>query len=187
MLKWFTDTRRFALLLISVLMLGGAWIFASRDFTARAALGNTPVPRVGFPAPDFELDSLTGAQIKLSELRGQVVVVNLWASWCAPCRAEMPAIETIYQQYKDRGLAVVAINTTFQDSESAARQFLDQLGVTFPVALDRDGAASRRYYLQAMPSTFFVKRDGTIGDMLFGGPMTEALMTTKIEPLLAEP
>ena len=98
----------------------------------------------------------------------------------------MPAIEHVYKQYKARGLEVVAINTTFQDSETEARSFLSNLNVTFPVVLDRDGVTSKRYYLQAMPSTFFVARDGTIGDMLFGGPMTEALIMGKIEKLLAE-
>ncbi|HZY40701.1 MAG TPA: TlpA disulfide reductase family protein [Anaerolineae bacterium] len=186
MMRWLIDTRRFRTLLVAIVVLGGGWIALSRDFTNRSSAGTSAVPQVGFPAPDFDLDLLTGSQVKLSELRGSVVIVNLWASWCGPCRAEMPAIDAVYQQYHAQGLEVVAINTTFQDSEAEARAFLTELGVTFPVALDRDGAASKRYYLQAMPSTFFVARDGTIGDMLFGGPMTEALIISKIEKLLGE-
>lgn len=185
-MSWLIDKRRFAALMAVVLIVGGGVIVASRDATGRSHSGASPAPQVGFPAPDFELDSIAGGSIKLSELRGKVVMVNLWASWCAPCRAEMPAIDNVYRQYRERGLEVVAINTTFQDNEPEARQFIAELGVTFPVVFDRDGAASKRYYLQAMPSTFFVARDGTIGDMLFGGPMSEAVMIGKIERLLDE-
>ncbi len=185
-MAWLTDRRRFSALIAVVLIVGGGVIVASRDATGRSNSGASPAPQVGFPAPDFDLESIAGGSIKLSDLRGQVVVVNLWASWCTPCRAEMPAIDNVYRQYRDKGLTVVAINTTFQDSEAEARQFVAGLGVTFPVVFDRDGATSKRYYLQAMPSTFFVARDGTIGDMLFGGPMSEALMIGKIEKLLGE-
>lgn len=183
-MTWLIDRRRFTALVLALIVLGGGWTVASRDFTNRSAFTTSAAPQVGFAAPDFDLEGLNGGRIKLADLRGKVVMVNLWASWCAPCRAEMPAIDHVYQQYKSRGLEVVAINTTFQDSEAEARSFLSSLNVTFPVALDRDGAASKRYALQAMPSTFFVARDGTIGDMLFGGPMTEALIVGKIEKLL---
>jgi cytochrome c biogenesis protein CcmG/thiol:disulfide interchange protein DsbE len=185
-MHWLIETRRFTAIVVALIVLGGGWIVASRDFTNRSAFTASAAPQVGFAAPDFDLEALDGGRIKLADLRGKVVMVNLWASWCAPCRAEMPAIDHVYQQYQARGLEVVAINTTFQDSETEARSFLNGLNVTFPVALDRDGATSKRYALQAMPSTFFVTRDGAIGDMLFGGPMTEALIVGKIEKLLEE-
>ncbi len=173
------------MLLAVVLLAGGAWIMASRtEATPNVAVA---MPQIGFAAPDFNLESMSGGTLRLSDLRGKVVMVNLWASWCQPCRAEMAAIDNVYRQYRDQGLEVVAVNTTFQDSEADARAFVKELGVTFPIVLDRDGAASKRYALQAMPSTFFVGRDGTIGDMLFGGPMTEALIVGKIDKLLAEP
>lgn len=183
-MRWLTDKRRFTILLLVVLVLGGGVIVAARDFSAQSGIFASPAPQIGFAAPDFTLDSLAGSMLKLSDLRGKVVMVNLWASWCGPCRAEMPAIDAVYQQYRDQGLEVVAINTTFQDSEDEARAFVKELGVTFPIAFDRDGATSKRYALQAMPTTFFVKRNGAIGDMLFGGPMTEALIMGKVEKLL---
>ena len=185
-MRWLIETRRFTAIMAALIVLGGGWSVVARDFTNRSAFTTSAAPQVGFAAPDFDLEAMNGGRLKLADLRGKVVIVNLWASWCAPCRAEMPAIDHIYQQYKARGLEVVAINTTFQDSEADARSFLAGLGVTFPVALDRDGATSQRYYLQAMPSTFFVARDGTIGDMTFGGPMTEALIVGKIEKLLGK-
>ena len=183
-MPWLIETRRFAALVAALIVLGGGWIVVSRDFTIRSTFSTSGAPQVGFAAPDFDLEALGGGRLKLADLRGKVILVNLWASWCGPCRAEMPAIDHVYQQYEARGLEVVAINTTFQDNEADARSFLGGLGVTFPVALDRDGAVSKRYALQAMPSTFFIARDGTIGDMVFGGPMTEALIMSKIEKLL---
>ncbi len=185
-MRWLIDSRRFTTLMLTLLILGGGWIVASRDFTSRSAFTLSAAPQIGFAAPDFDLESLDGGRIKLADLRGKVVMVNLWASWCPPCRAEMPAIQHVYQQYKARGLEVVAVNATYRDSEAEARSFLTDLGVTFPVALDRDGLTNQRYYVQLLPSTYFIARDGTIGDMLFGGPMTEALIMGKIEKLLAE-
>ena len=183
-MRWLIETRRFTVLMLALLVLGGGWIAASRDFNGRSAVAVSAAPQVGFAAPDFDLEALDGGRIKLADLRGKVVMVNLWASWCPPCRAEMPAIEQVYQQYKARGLEVVAVNATYRDSEAEARSFLNGLGVTFPVALDRDGLTNRQYYVQLLPSTYFIARDGTIGDMLFGGPVTEALIAAKVEKLL---
>src|SRR5512145_2979928 len=123
-MTWLIDRRRFTVLVLALIVLGGGWIVATRDFTNRSAFTTSAAPQVGFAAPEFDLEALDGGRIKLAELRGKVVMVNLWASWCAPCRAEMPAIDHIYQQYKARGLEVIAINTTFQDSEAEARSFL---------------------------------------------------------------
>ncbi|HEX9617450.1 MAG TPA: TlpA disulfide reductase family protein [Anaerolineales bacterium] len=135
-------------------------------------------------APDFTLDLLEGGQVTLSDLRGQVVMVNLWASWCPPCRAEMPAIEKVYRSYKDLGLVVLGVNTTFQDSESGASAFVNQYGLTFPIPLDRDGSVSSRYALRALPTTFFIDREGVIRSVVVGGPMSEALIQSKVEDLL---
>ncbi|MGH2592125.1 MAG: TlpA disulfide reductase family protein, partial [Anaerolineae bacterium] len=131
-------------------------------------------------------DTLDGKMVTLSELRGQAVLINLWASWCPPCRAEMPALDAVYRQYRNDGFVVLAVNTTYQDSEADARTFAQNLGLTFPILLDRDGATSRRYLLQALPTTYFVGRDGSIRDIVIGGPMSEALIASKVEGLLAE-
>jgi thiol-disulfide isomerase/thioredoxin len=124
--------------------------------------------------------------VQLSELRGQPVMINLWASWCPPCRAEMPAIEKVYQAYKDRGLVVLAVNTTFQDNEADAAAFVREFGLTFLIPLDRDGSVSKRYQLRGLPSTFFVDRNGIIRSVVIGGPMSEALIQSKVEELLKE-
>lgn len=95
------DTRRWTVLMVVLLTLGTAWTFLSRVPSA-ATTGGAPPPsaREGFSAPDFTLDLLGGGQVTLSELRGKAVMINLWASWCPPCRAEMPAIENVYRTYK---------------------------------------------------------------------------------------
>src|SRR3990172_6711547 len=117
------DTRRWNMLMAVVLTLGAIWTIFSRVPPAATTGGAPPAnasPREGFSAPDFTLDLLGGGQVQLSELRGQPAMINLWASWCPPCRAEMPAIERVYRAYKERGLVVLGVNTTFQDNEADA-------------------------------------------------------------------
>jgi peroxiredoxin len=169
-----------------ILGLGTGWIWISAAPAAATTSGQIPSPREGFAAPDFSLELLGGAEITLSELKGKVVVVNLWASWCPPCRAEMPALQSAYQADRHRGLEIVAINTTFQDGEIDAQQFANSLGLTFPIALDRTGTVSRQYLLRALPSTFFIGRDGVIRKVIIGGPMSEATIRSTVEELLGE-
>ena len=182
----FTEPRRWNALIVGVIALGVIWIYASRIPTPIAGASAPPSPQIGFAAPDFTLDTLDGETITLSELRGKPVLINLWASWCPPCRAEMPALDAVYRKYRDAGFVVLAVNTTYQDSEADAVAFAQNLGLTFPILFDRDGATSRRYQLQALPTSYFVGRDGTIRDIVIGGPMSEALVASKVEGLLAE-
>lgn len=179
--------RRWTTLVVVVLLLGTAWLFFGRVPPAATTGGAPPPsPREGFSAPDFTLDLLTGGQTTLSDLRGQVVMVNLWASWCLPCREEMPAIENVYQEYKLKGLEVLAVNTTYQDRETEVTDFVKQFGLTFPILLDKTGAVSNRYQLRGLPSTYFVDRKGVIRSLVVGGPMSEALIRSKIQDLLEE-
>jgi peroxiredoxin len=96
----------------------------------------------------------------------------------------MPAIQRVYESSMGRGLEVLAVNTTFQDSERAALDFTQELGLTFPVPLDRTGSVSRSYQLRALPSTYFVDREGIIRKVIFGGPMSEATIQTAVEQIL---
>lgn len=180
------DTSRWNALMILVLGLATLWTFVSRVPAAATAGGPPPTsPREGFSAPDFTLDLLGGGQVTLSELRGKVVMINLWASWCIPCRVEMPEIERVYQAYQDQGLVVLAVNSTFQDSERDAAAFVQELGLTFPIPLDRTGAVGQRYRLRALPSTFFVDRQGVIRSAVFG-TMNAALIQAEVETLIQE-
>lgn len=180
------DSRRWWIFTALVLFVAGAWTWLSRVPELEAGAGQIPSPREGFPAPDFTLETLDGGSASLSSYRGQVVIVNLWASWCLPCRAEMPTLQKLHEANRDRGLAVLAVNSTVQDTEADARAFVDEMGLTFTVLLDRDGAVSRRYLLRALPSTFIVDRGGIIRSAIVGGPVSEAVLQSKVDALLAE-
>ena len=180
------DGRRWAAVMLLATIVSIFWIWLSVVPASATTGGLIPSPREGFLAPDFTLDTLDGNQITLSELRGKVVVVNLWTSWCPPCRAEMPAIETVYQENKEQGLEVLAVNSTYQDSEANAAAFVQELGLTFPILLDRDGRVSNRYQLRALPTTYFIDRQGIIRSVVPGGPMSESLIQSKVADLLAE-
>lgn len=183
-----TSRRRHGhILMAALLVLGGLWMFLSRVPPAQTTGGAPPPsPRQGFSAPDFTLSTLTGESVTLSDLRGQVVVLNFWASWCPPCRAEMPAIERVYRDLQPQGLVVLAVNTTYQDSESAAANFVAEFGLTFPILMDRRGEVSNRYQLRGLPSTYFVDRRGVIRAVVVGGPMSETLIRTRVSDLLQE-
>ena len=181
------EESRWTVLSLLVLALAVVWTFASRVPVAATTGGAPPPsPREGFSAPDFALETLAGDQVALSDLRGKVVLVNFWASWCPPCRAEMPAIERVYRSHKDLGLEVLAINTTNQDDQGAAAAFVQEFGLTFPVPLDHTGAVSASYNLRGLPSTYFIDRQGVIRTVVVGGPMSGALVQSRVEELLQE-
>ena len=167
-----------------ILLLGLAWIFISADRSGTSTAGQIPAPQQGFLAPDFELKTPTGESVKLSDLRGQAVLVNLWATWCPPCRAEMQTIETIYNEYKDQGFVVLAVNMTYQDNQFDIVPFVTGQGLTFPILLDETGDMANAYQLKSLPSTYFIGRDGIIHEVVIGGPMAEALLRTRVEDIL---
>jgi peroxiredoxin len=171
-------------LYILLLAAGAAWIVLSMDRTGASTSGHVPAPQAGFAAPDFSLKTTLGGSVTLSELRGQAVLVNLWATWCPPCRAEMPAIEKMYREYKDRGFIVLAVNMTRQDDPAQVAPFADEYNLTFPILLDESGEVAALYQLNSLPSSFFINRDGIIEEVVVGGPMSEALLRTRIEQIL---
>jgi cytochrome c biogenesis protein CcmG/thiol:disulfide interchange protein DsbE len=167
-----------------ILILGFTWIFVSADQSGASTSGKIPAPQQGFLAPDFELKTPKGETIKLSDLRGQAVLVNLWASWCPPCRAEMETIEKIYQEYQDQGFTVLAVNMTYQDEPLEVMPFVSEHGLTFPILLDETGEMAKAYQLKSLPSSYFINREGTITEIVIGGPMSEALLRTRVEGIL---
>ncbi len=112
------------------------------------------------PAPDFTLKSNNGANIKLSELRGQVVMINFWASWCGPCRQEMPLLDQLYQRYQPMGFTLLGVNV--EEDSRAADKILKEIPVSFPVLYDKKNQVSESYQVRAMPSTFLIDRDGKV-------------------------
>ena len=172
------------ILYVLILTLGFAWILVSADRSGASTSGRIPAPQQGFLAPDFELKTPARESFTLSGLRGQAILVNLWTTWCPPCRAEMLSIEKLYREYKDQGFTVLAINITYQDDPSAVMPFINEQGLTFPILMDETGGTAKAYQLRSLPSSFFIRRDGMINDVVIGGPMSEALLRTRIEDLL---
>ena len=114
----------------------------------------------GSLAPAFTLKSLKEKNLSLREYRGQVVMINFWATWCGPCRQEMPALNALYEKYRDAGFVLLGVNV---DAEPAsAARMVDRLKVTYPVLFDRDKKASALYQVKAMPTTVLIDRDGKV-------------------------
>ncbi len=172
------------ILYILLLIAGASWVTLSADKAGTSSSGNIPAPQAGFAAPDFSLKTPTGESYTLSELRGQAVLVNLWATWCPPCRAEMPTIEAMYREYKDQGFIVLAINLTYQDDPFAVVPFTQDHNLTFPILLEETGDVASLYQLRSLPSSYFIDRNGIISEVVIGGPMSEALLRTRIEHIL---
>ncbi len=169
-----------------LLLFGGLlWISATRvsDPNLLGSPGQRPPsPQVGFPAPNFALDDLSGQTVSSADLVGQPFVLNFWATWCPPCRAEMPALQTVGQAFDGRGVRVLAVNQA-EDSDQVTA-FMRSLGLSLPVLLDQDAAVSQLYRVRSLPTTFFVDREGVIREIVIGGPLSQALLTSKIESLL---
>jgi len=123
-------------------------------------------PEVGSYAPDFSLTALDGRPVALSDLRGQVVLLNFWTTDCVPCRAEMPDIQAAYQDYQDRNFVVLSINV--KEGERAVAQFAQEFHLTMPVLLDRDGSTTRRYRVRGLPTSFLVDPEGVIRKLKVG-------------------
>lgn len=167
-----------------ILGMGWIWIFVSADTSGESTSGRIAAPQQGFLAPDFELKTLDGETIHLSDLRGQALLVNLWATWCPPCREEMQSIEKVHQEYKDKAFTVLAVNMTYQDDPLAILPFVNRQKLTFPILLDETGEVANAYQLRSLPSSYFIRPDGIINEVVIGGPMSEALLRTRIENIL---
>jgi peroxiredoxin len=139
----------FMRLLWIIVFMGG--VIASTGLSAGVISGN---------APDFTLKSSNGENIKLSELRGQVVLINFWASWCGPCRQEMPELNKLYEKYKKLGFIILGVNV--EEDETAALRIIEEDKIGFPVLFDSENKVSKLYNVDAMPTTVLVARNGSM-------------------------
>ena len=136
------------------------WSLALALLLAGAAGSPQAAVQLASNAPDFTLKSVAGANLRLQEQRGQVVLVNFWATWCGPCRQEMPHLNRIYDKYRSSGFVLLGVN--IDDDPRAATDLAAKLGVKFPVLLDTDKKVSRVYDMSAMPATLLIDRDGRV-------------------------
>lgn len=182
------------LLIAAVLVAGVGLIIAGRAPAAtpaqgaappiRAASEGAPAPAVGHPAPEFALADLDGRMVALRDLRGKVVLVNIWATWCPPCRAEMPAMQAALDRYGDQGLVVLAVNQ--REDREAVAAFMKERQLAFPALLDSDGAVGASYQASALPSSFFIGRDGTVR-AVYRGPLSRGVLDSTVAGLVADP
>ncbi len=178
------------LALVATLLIGSAFIWMTRVSSGAVATPRAPepaaaqpAPLVGHPAPEFTLTAIDGSQVALSDLRGQVVLINLWATWCPPCRAEMPAMQQAYERFRNQGFVVLAVNQ--QEDSAKVVQYMNDQRLTFPALLDSDARVSAAYQVRVLPSSFFVDRQGMIR-AVYRGPMSRGMIEGTIEQLVAE-
>lgn len=151
--------------------------FTVANYEAKAEVENTP-------APDFELPSLEGGEpIRLSSFRGHVVVLNFWASWCAPCRLEAPGLRRVSERYRDRGVRFLGVD--YRDDEAAARAFVEEFRLGYPSVTDPSGSLAYDYELIGFPTTFIIDPAGTIR-YRFVGYLDEAVLEKALEDVLSE-
>ena len=139
----------------------------------------------GRPAPDFALKSSTGENLRLSEYRGDVVMINFWATWCGPCRQEMPLLDELYTRYERVGFNLLGVN--IDDDSRRAMQMIEELGVNFPVLFDARKEVSKLYEVEAMPVTVLVDREGNVRHVHHGyKPGYEDAYLDQVRALLRE-
>lgn len=156
------------LLLLAGILAGillGAAILYAKSLLGQPGAAELPELKTGSPAPDFQLTGLDGQTGRLSDYRGRAVVINFWASWCAPCKNEMPLLQKYSQKYSP-GLVVLGINS--QESARIAGEFVKEMGVSFPVYLDESGKTGADYQVRGFPTTFFVDAQGVLRTLHIG-------------------
>jgi cytochrome c biogenesis protein CcmG/thiol:disulfide interchange protein DsbE len=139
-----------------------------------------PAPVAGAPAPDFTLNDLSGQPVKLSSLKGQVVLINFWATWCGPCKEEMPAIQQAYDARKGQGFSVLAVN--LNEPAGDVQGYVSNLKLNFPVLLDAGDSVSNLYRVRGYPTSFFIDRSGTVA-IEHVGMMSDAQLAANLASL----
>lgn len=158
---------------LGLLLIAGSIYYLFRNTESQSDLTAIPV-QMNYPAPELTLTSLEGTQVSLADYRGQVVLVNLWATWCPPCKKEMPEFEVFYQKYKEDGFVIVAINDG--DPTPDVIQFVEDYDMSFPVWLDPTYIATEQVFKTLnLPSSYVINRDGTVVLSWVGGINRKAL------------
>ncbi|MDR3122900.1 MAG: TlpA family protein disulfide reductase [Treponema sp.] len=161
---------------------------AKTDPDLKRALDELGIPAADPPIPlfDVSVELLDGTTLRLSDLQGKAVFLNFWATWCGPCRMEMPSMEALYRRLRDRGFEILAVNVRENRKDAAA--FMDEMGLSFPAALDGRGDIAAIYGIEAFPTTYLIDRNGGIVARLVGAIDWDAPeLTGLFEALLKAP
>ena len=143
--------------------------------------GAAPAPTRGRLAPDFTLPTLSGSPITLSALRGQPIIVNFWATWCPPCRTEMPDLQAVWREHRAEGAVIIGVD--LGEAPSTVSSFITRVEVDYPIALDIDERVGASYGVGALPATYFIDRQGVVRDTYSGG-MNKRIMASKLAAIL---
>jgi cytochrome c biogenesis protein CcmG/thiol:disulfide interchange protein DsbE len=144
--------------------------------------GQAQGPEIGKPAPDFELSSLDGQVVSLSDFRGKPVFLNFWATWCGPCRFEMPLIQEMYEGLSSEGLVVLAVN--LREDPAKVREFMATFGFTFPVLMATSHEVPLAYNIRGIPATFLIDENGIIQDIKIGVFTSEVEMASRVRKIM---
>lgn len=164
-------------LLVGLMLVAGLLIAGCN---AAAPLNEAPL--VGSLAPDFTLDYLDDGTVSLSELRGKPVLINFWATWCGPCRFEMPFLQQVYDDWSDRGLVVLTVDIA--ESQDTVESFMQELGLSLPVLMDRDQAVTKRYNVRNIPATFLIDKNGIIQSIRIGAFTSPAEIEQELSKIM---
>jgi cytochrome c biogenesis protein CcmG/thiol:disulfide interchange protein DsbE len=187
---WF---RWVAVPLLAIVVIAGAivWLQQSESTVERRTAdtdeplqSDTRAPQEGSPAPDIRLSTLDGEDVSLSDYRGKVVLLNFWATWCGPCREEMPLFEQAQQQYGTDNLVVLAVNV--REGNGTVRSFVERFALTYPILMDERGSVAGRYHVRSFPTTYFIGRDGSVEGRRVGA-YTRQILFGRLDQLLDEP
>ncbi|TET67520.1 MAG: redoxin domain-containing protein [Dehalococcoidia bacterium] len=137
---------------------------------------------VGNLAPDFQLQNLDGQTVSLGNLQGKPVLINFWATWCPPCRSEMPYIQEVYEEWVNRGLVVLALN--IGESSSKVEEFMQNHNLSFIVLLDTKQDIAQRYNITGIPTTFFIDKDGIIQDKIIGAFQNKTQIENRLSKVI---
>jgi peroxiredoxin len=167
------------LALIAASLFGFWWL--GRGTSPQSAAAGTATQ--GKPAPDFVLPDVNGKQVRLSDLRGQVVLINLWATWCPPCIVEMPDLAAVYNAHKAEGFVILGVND--QERKETVSDFLARNPLPYPILLDPDSRVARAYGVSFLPASFLIDRRGVLR-MTFPGQSNRDKLEVALKPLLEE-
>ncbi|QRN83921.1 TlpA family protein disulfide reductase [Chloroflexota bacterium] len=168
-----------------ILMLGIAWTLLTPAIFPAVQAGSSQAAHEGFQAPDFTLFTPDGQSVTLSDLTGKPVLVFLWASWCSVCKATMPGLEPVYQEYASRGFEIVAVNMTSQDVASSAITYFEGQGFSFPMLLDPDGSVAQQYQMHALPTSILIGPDGIVQRVVIGAGMNAGELRAWLDEVLS--
>lgn len=165
---------------VLILLLGAPWIWVSRELVDPALAEQNAEPVVGRTAPDFSLTTQRGESFTLSGLQGTPVVLNFWATWCGPCRAEMPELVRASDHYSP-AIQIVGVNQG--EPLATVQPFLDEFGITFAIPMDQEMTVGERYRITGLPTTFFIDRSGVIR-RIWAGEMNGIILAEGISEIL---